>query len=398
MKIFYLTTRVPYPIDKGDKLRAFYQIKYLSNKHDIYLFSLDEKMDFNPSTNPLIGYCKKVFVSKLPKYLIVFNIIKKFFSSLPFQTAFYFNKRIKKEVFNIIDDVKPDLIYCQLIRAAEYVVDVNDVPKIIDYVDIISKGLERRICKSNLLMKLILKIELQRVKKYEEKVFKNFNSHIIISEEDRRNLPFEDRKYVNIVANGIDLNYYHPSESTKEYDLFFSGNLDYPPNIDAAIYIVKKILPLLKKKKYDIKILISGASPNKKVLSLASKNVIIKGWIDDIREYYNKAKVFIAPMQLGTGLQNKLLQAMAMKVPCVTSELTVKGFIDGAQEVMLVAKNPEEYSDCILKLLEDEYYRNQIAQKGYEFVLKYYKWENIMINLETILHNTVLNFHDKKNE
>ncbi len=390
MKIFYITPRIPFPIDKGDKLRAFYQIKYLSKNHEIFLFSFDETLEYNSNNNPLLNLCEKVVVIPLTKFKIFLNLLRKVFSSLPFQTAFYFNPKIKKEILNKIDEYKPDVIYCQLIRTAEYVKDINHVPKVLDYVDIISKGLERRIFKSNFFMKLLIKIELKRVKNYEKKLFELFDNSIIISKEDRNYMPFDKKEDVKVIPNGIDMDYYFPMESEKTYDLFFSGNLNYPPNIDAAVFITKKILPLLLKQKPNIKILIAGASPSRKILSLASENVIVKGWIDDIREYYKKARIFIAPMQIGTGLQNKLLQAMAMKIPCVASELTVKGLIDGAKDVVLVAKSPEEYSNLIIKLLDDDEFRNTISLKGYNFVKMHYKWEDIIRNLEEILHNTLI--------
>jgi len=389
MKILYLTPRLPYPIDKGDKLRAFYQIKYLSKYHDIFLLSLDETLTDKLNDNPVKNFCKKIIVFPLTRYKIFFNLFRKIFSSVPFQTAFYYNPRIKKEILKAINDIRPDIIFCQLIRAAEYVIEIKNIPKIIDYVDIISKGLERRASKSNLLMKFLIKIEFNRVRNYEKKVFKEFDNSIIISREDRNFLPFEEKENVKIVPNGIDLEYFYPMESEKEYDLFFSGNLNYPPNVDASIYIVKNILPLLLKRKPDIKILIAGASPNKKILSLVSRNVIVKGWVDDIREFYKKAKIFIAPMQLGTGLQNKLLQAMAMKIPCVTSELTMKGLAEGAEKVLLVAKKPLDYSELVIKLLEDDNYRNSIAQRGYEFVQINYRWEKIIENLEEIIQTTI---------
>lgn len=389
MKILYLTPRLPYPIDKGDKLRAFYQIKYLSKNHDIFLLSLDETLTDKLNDNPVKNFCKKIIVFPLTRYKIFFNLFRKIFSSVPFQTAFYYNPRIKKEILKAINDIRPDIIFCQLIRAAEYVIEIKNIPKIIDYVDIISKGLERRASKSNLLMKFLIKIEFNRVRNYEKKVFKEFDNSIIISGEDRNFLPFEEKENVKIVPNGIDLEYFYPMESEKEYDLFFSGNLNYPPNVDASIYIVKNILPLLLKRKPDIKILIAGASPNKKILSLVSRNVIVKGWVDDIREFYKKAKIFIAPMQLGTGLQNKLLQAMAMKIPCVTSELTMKGLAEGAEKVLLVAKKPLDYSELVIKLLEDDNYRNSIAQRGYEFVQINYRWEKIIENLEEIIQTTI---------
>lgn len=385
MKIFYLTPRIPYPIDKGDKLRAFYQLKYLSKEHEIFLFAIDENSTPFQSDNPLNKYCSKVEIVKYSKHDLILNLLGGLFKSIPFQTSYYYSKKTRRTIIATIEKFKPDIIYCQLIRSAEFVKDVKSIPTIIDYVDVISKGLERRISKSNIFWRLILSSEYKRAIKYEEEVFKKFTGSIIITKEDQSLLPFSEKEKVLIVPNGIDMEFFKPIESEKQYDLFFSGNLNYPPNVDAAKYIVKEILPLLKLKKPSIKVLIAGANPKKELLDLASENVDVKGWVDDIREYYSNAKIFLAPMQIGTGLQNKLLQAMSMKLPCVTSELTMKGIANGEKDVVLVAKSPEEYVECILKLLNDDTYFSYIGQRGYEHVEKNYDWQAIINNLSSIL-------------
>lgn len=397
MKIFFLTPRIPYPIDKGDKLRAFYQIKYLSKNHEIFLFSFDEQRKYKPNQNPLLNYCKGIVVKPLSKIKIVINLLRKLFSPVPFQTAYYYDPKIKKEIEECIKNFKPDILICQLIRTAEYVKNIKNIPKVIDYIDAISKGLERRIFSSNFFMKIILMIEFNRVKQYEKKLYEEFDNSLIISYQDRDSLFFEGKEKIKVIPNGIDLNYFYPIEYPKEYDLFFSGNLNYPPNIDASEFIVKKILPLLLNSKPDIKVLIAGASPSKKILSLDSKNVDVKGWIEDIRDYYKRAKVFVAPMQLGTGLQNKLLQAMAMKVPCVVSELAANALKNNAKDAVLVAKTPEEYSEKILLLLNDEKFRLNLAQKGYEFVMRYYDWNNIINELELFIYETKNKFKSLNN-
>lgn len=389
MKIFFLTPRVPYPIDKGDKLRAFYQIKYLSINHDVHLYAIDENCSSPQSYSILNNYCKSIHVVQLKKWKILVNLLFGLFRKIPFQTSYYFSRKIKREIEKKINELKPDLVFCQLIRSAEFLKDVSDVPKILDYVDVISTGLERRISASNLFWKIILKQEYKRALKYEEHVFKNFNKSIIITEEDRNYLSFVGKEEVSIIPNGIDMNFFIPLEAEKKYDLFFSGNLNYPPNVNAAEFIANELLPLISRVKPDIKILIAGASPNSKILALQSKNITIKGWVDDIRDYYKLSKIFLAPMQIGTGLQNKLLQAMAMKIPCVVSELTRRGLTNGNDDIVLVAKNTVEYVELIVKLLDDINYANIIAEKGYEYVKANYDWENIILNLESVFKAVV---------
>lgn len=378
MKIFYITPRVPYPIDKGDKLRAFYQIKYLSEKNEIFLYALDEgNSKIDPTKLPFATFCKKITVESLSRSNIIKNLLSGIFRNIPFQTSYYYSKRTMKNIITAIDRFKPDLIYCQLIRCAQFVIDIKDIPKVIDYVDVISKGLERRKEKSNLFWKIFLWFEFRRALFYEQKVYNSFNRSIIITEEDKSFLPLKDKSNVSVYANGIDLEYFHPMNFKKKYDLFFTGNLSYPPNIDASKFLATEILPRLQQKYPDIKILIAGASPSKKVLELQSKNVTVKGWTDDLRDYYKAAKIFVAPLRIGTGLQNKLLQAMAMEIPCVVSELAGRGISNSKTNCFLNAESVEDYFKQIDRLLCDERFAKELANSGYSFVKENFSWGNI---------------------
>lgn len=392
MKILYLTSRVPYPINKGDKLRSFYQIKYLSDKHEIFLFSIDEENISLSKENPLQHYCKHIKVERIGKIRILRNLINNILCELPFQTAYFYDKKIKKSLIEEIKKINPDVIICQLIRCAEYVRELKEIPKIIDYVDVISKGLERRMERVNFILRLLLMIELKRVKKYEKSILDEFDDAIIITENDRNQLPVSDFSKINVLPNGIDLDYFAPVNSQKEYDLFFSGNLNYPPNVDASFFLVKKILPLVLNEKPNVKVLIGGSTPSRKLLKLQNEVVDIKGWVDDIREYYQKSKIFVAPMRLGTGLQNKLLQAMAMKIPCVVSELTAKGLVNEGRGVLLVANSAEEFKNHILKLLNDKDFYEELSESAYSFVHRYYNWNKIINNLESIILKNTKSF------
>ncbi|KAB2840257.1 MAG: glycosyltransferase [Melioribacteraceae bacterium] len=236
-------------------------------------------------------------------------------------------------------------------------------------------------------MKPIIAIERKRVEKYESDVQKNYDRTIIITEEDRKNLPFTDKKKVEVIPNGIDEDYYIDIYSDKKYDIMFSGNLSYPPNIDAAFFLAQKIVPLLLSDHPNLRVLIVGASPNKKVLNLVSTNIVIRSWVEDIRECYASTKIYVAPMQLGTGLQNKLLEAMMMKIPCITSSLAQKGINAKIGEEILVADKPEEYCYLIKKLLEDISYSDKIAMNGQNYVKRNFNWNKITDKVNVILNS-----------
>lgn len=385
MKIFIITSRFPYPIDKGDKLRIYHQIKHLSKKNEIFLYSLnDEEVEDNSIRN-LKKFCSEVKVYRLGKIRIVGNLMRALFSNIPFQVSYFYSAKIKKDIHEEIRSFRPDVIYCQLIRMAEYVRELSDQPKVIDYVDVISKGLERRIATSGIFFRTLIKIEYKRVVEYEGKILDSFNESIIITEQDRSQLPLEDPDRVKVIPNGVDLDFFRPVETNKEYDIAFIGNLSYPPNVKASKFLAKEIIPLIKKKYGKICTLIAGSSPVPGLKALDSEEIKIKGWTEDIREYYSKARIFIAPIHLGTGLQNKLLEAMAMKIPCITSLQCQKGIMAPVDTTLMVASTAQEYADAVIHLLSDPGLSETIAENAYKFVHANYSWERITDRIEEIL-------------
>lgn len=389
MKIFYLLSRVPYPIDKGDKLRAYHQLRILSRSHEIYIFALNDEINKTVEHVELKKISVKYLIKHLTKLDILISLLKGFFSDLPFQTSYFNSKKIKSLVKKELLKFQPDLIVCQLIRMAEYVPDSIQIQQIIDYIDVLSKGLERRKSNSNFLMKPIFRSEYKRVLKYEEQVFNRFNNGVIITENDRMALPFERKNEVKVIPNGIDFNHFSPLKKTKDIDLVFAGNMSYPPNIDAVEFIVKKVFPILKLSSSDIKFYIVGASPTRRVKKLANENVIVTGWVNDIRDYYARSKVFVAPMQIGTGLQNKILEAMSMSLPCIISSLAQGGIQAENNKNIFVADDPVKISELINLLLSNEKLRNSVGENGREFIINNYDWEKIIDDFDKYLSSLV---------
>ena len=388
MKLGILLSRVPYPLEKGDKLRGFYQIKELSKNHEIYLCALNVGKLHPNSINELNEYCKKIKIIQLGRFSILFRLLfSLFFSKLPLQLAYFFQKRSKKTIQQFFLDNNVEHLYCQLIRVTEYVKNLHSIPKTLDYMDALSRGMERRISKSSVFIRPFIKLETLRLKRYEHFIFDKFETKCIISEQDQKLIVHGRNGEMKIVRNGVDLDFFKPMEQEKKYDLLFTGNMSYPPNIDGVTFLIEEIMPLVWEVNPSIKVAIVGATPTNKVQRLAAEQVEITGWVDDIRTYYASAKVFIAPMQIGTGLQNKLLEAMAMKVACITSSLANNALNAEDEKNILIANEPEEYRDCILNLLNDEVKRNAIAEESLDFVRKNYNWKSTTRELETLFLN-----------
>ncbi len=386
MRIFVILSRVPYPLEKGDKLRAFQQIKSLSKNNEIILCALNHnrKLDKQKAFGKLQPYCRSINFIDLPRYAIAINVLKAFFKGLPLQVGYFYNSKANKTVKKLFNEYKPDHVYCQLVRTAQYGARLP-VSKTIDYQDVFSYGVKRRIERSPFWMKPVLKLEYNRLAAYEEKMFSTFQNKTIISYPDRELMPVVEKDKIHVIPNGVDHQFFKPDEKAKKYDLVFTGNMSYPPNVDACGFLINDIMPLVWEKLPETTVMIAGAKPSTKVTALQSTKVKVTGWLDDIRDAYSAAKVFIAPMRIGTGLQNKLLEAMSMKIPSITTPLANDALRATHQKEILTGQNASELAGHIINLLTDEKFAENLAEAGHAFVHKHYSWDESVQKLEKIM-------------
>lgn len=377
-KILFFTSRIPYPLEKGDKLRAYYQLKYLSKDAKIVLCCMSQEEITLKAETELKKFVDKIYVYRSNKVSTLINMLIAGVIGYPFQIGYFFNTGAHFYFKKVIQKEQPDHIFVQLIRMAEYVLKTQNISKSLDYMDTFSKGIERRMEKEKGLKRLAYRFEFNRLKKYEEKVFSYFDNHYIISSQDRDSFSFEKAKSISISPNGVDHNFFTPKKNiSKSYDLVFTGNMSYPPNVSAVIYIAKEIMPLLIKDYPNIQLLIAGATPTSSVKGLANKNITVSGWIDDIRDAYNDSKIFLAPLQIGTGLQNKLLEAMSMELPCITSKLANNALGAKRESEILIGETPQEYVELIKRLINNEDLRNNLTKNAKLFVEQNYNWNSI---------------------
>ncbi len=382
--IFVILSRIPYPLEKGDKLRAFYQIRELSRHHELIICALSDEKPHILAHRELGKYSKNIYFFRLRRCGIIFSLGGAVFSGKPFQTAYFFSKRIRRNIISLIDKHKPDHIFCQLIRTAEYATGVN-IDKTIDYQDVFSEGLRRRLEFAPWYLKPLLSAEFRRVKRYERTVFDLFDKKTIISYPDRDKIPHPGRDSITVIPNGVDTNFFRPENLDKEFDILFTGNMAYPPNVDGAEFLVKEIMPLVWRDFPETRVVIAGANPAPGVRALEGRNVIITGWVDDIREYYWRSRIFVAPMRIGTGLQNKVLEAMATRLPCITSPLANAALRAKDGKQVLIGSDKGEYAQHILSLLKDKDLGRYLGEEGYSFVLDGFNWKSTSGKLESVI-------------
>lgn len=374
-RLFVILPRFPYPLDKGDKLRAYHQIKCLSKDNDITLFTISHEKIQDEHLEALEPFCTSIYIAKASKLTSYWNVLKALFTNTPFQVAYFYNSKAHKNISKLISTNNYNHIYCQLIRTAEYARDLN-INKTIDFQDAFSKNALRRANGTkNWVEKTFFRMEAKRVLKYEKKMCHEFNHKTIITEEDRRLL--SKTAEIEVVRNGVDFDFFKPQENAvKKVDIVFTGNMGYHPNIDAGLFLANEIMEKVRILRPETTLLVAGASPTAALKSCENKLTHISGWLDDIRDAYAEARIFVAPLRMGSGLQNKLLEAMAMGLPCVTSPLANQALGAKEGEEILIAETTQKFADAIVKLLDNTDYANEIATNGRHFVTQTYSWEN----------------------
>ena len=381
MNLLIIASRFPYPLEKGDKLRLYFQIKELSRWHDITLVSVSDESATDRHKIELEPFVTAQYHFDITKGVRLWNRLSALATGLPIQVSQLYDPAIMTAIEKITQRHMIDHVYCQLPRAAEYARRLR-LPKTIDYMDAFGESMEKRAAINVGWKQKLFVAEAKRMRKYETKIFIDFDNHTLISEQDKSYMEISNPDIIHVVPNGIDTDFFsYGLADVTEGDLAFVGNMGYPPNEAAAVYITQKILPLLDQ----ISLVISGARPTSVVQQLANDNVNVVGWVDDIREAYRRARIFLAPIFSGTGQQNKILEAMATGLPCITTTKVNNaiGAKDGLE--ILIADNPTEFAKAVKKLLNDNRLYNHIQHNARNFVVQKFSWAEHVAKLNDII-------------
>lgn len=374
MKLLAILPRFPYPVDKGDKLRAFHHLKYLAQRHEVSVFALSDEPVSAENLAVLEAFCTRVTVYPLNKAGILWRLLWNVLGDIPFQTAWHFDAGAEQKLLAEIERQKPDVLFYQLVRTAEFAKHTA-LPKVLDLQDPMSENIRLRLGKEPWWKRIAFRWEYKRLLRYEARMAERFQQICIISERDRNDLPEPTRSRAKLVSNGIDVAHYTPQSAVRTVDLVFVGAMGYVPNVEAARFIVERIVPELHTLGIQATVTIVGADPAPEVRALAGGSVTVTGRVPDTRQYYAQAKVMVAPMFINTGIQNKILEAAAMGLPVVTTAEANEAIGAEPEHEVLLAQTPAAFARQIAHLLSDTEWAETVAQNGRRFVLSKFTWE-----------------------
>ncbi|MFH1612322.1 MAG: glycosyltransferase family 4 protein [bacterium] len=400
MTILFFTSELPYPLITGSKIKTFNLIKNLSSKHKIILLSFASEKE-----KDVIVYLKKwcidvkIILIPLIKINLIYRIIR-FISFSPEVIRKYMSKEAKETFLNILNNYKIDLIHFDAIYVSNYIKYAKNIPTVLhqnnieslNYLSVIKK---RKISK---LKKIRLFFEYYKYKKYEFNICKKFNCCLMVSLEEKEILKKNCSKVkTDLLLNGVDSDYFKPMETKIEpFSLVFTGTMYYEPNIDAMEYFCQNIFPLLKEKIPLVKLYIVGQKPPQKIINFGKdENIIVTGFVEDIREYIAQSCIYIVPVRTGGGTKTKILEAWSMEKPIISTLFGAMGLNYISNENIIIADTSLEFVDKIIMLFENENMRIELGKKGRETIEKKYDYKLISENLDKIYHKIIEN---KKNE
>jgi len=389
MKLLFITPRFPYPPFRGDKAVPFHRMRVLSKKHEITLLSLYEREDELNEIESLRSFCTTIRTVKLPKWKSIKNMaLLGPVSRLPFQVLYYQCREFGECLNMLLACEQFDLIHAFMLRLAPFCQNIS-TPVIMDLIDSMRLNFERRVEMARAPQKWLLLEELRRLTYYEKEICDQFARLIVVSNKDKE---YISSPKLDVVPLGIDTERFVPRKvPVNNPTIIFSGNMFYGPNIQAVKWFAENCFFRIQKKIPNVSLAIVGNAPPLDIRKLGNNSGIsVTGFVESMPYALNQATIAVAPMQSGSGMQFKILEAMSCGLPVVTNTLGLGDIKAKAEVEIVLAETPDDFVDNIVNILNCSELAQQIGNRAREFVLNNHSWEHTTDMVEGI-YNQVLN-------
>lgn len=381
--ILLLVHRLPYPPNKGDKVRSYNLLKHLASKHKVFLGTFVDDPDDEQYIDTVRGFCEDIHVARLSPKMAKFRSLNGLVSNEALTLCYYRDAGLQAWVKETCANRK---IYAAVIFSsamAQYVEDMPRLMKLIDFVDADSAKWTQYAQTHRGPKAWIYRREGRRLLAYERLVAMQAARSFFVTEAETelfRRLAPECSLRVEPICNGVDADYFSPSATianpyeANETPVVFTGAMDYFPNIDAVKWFVAEVLPRIAEKWPGVRFHIVGRSPSADVQSLSSARINVTGTVADVRPYLQHAAVVVAPLRIARGVQNKILEAMAMERPVVATKACAGGVDATDGEHFLIAEGADAFFHMVDRILNDIALGQHLGQAARQRVVDHYSW------------------------
>jgi sugar transferase (PEP-CTERM/EpsH1 system associated) len=386
MNILVVCRVLPYPPDIGYKIRTFNLIKRLSNKHNISLVCYEGSNNQETHLSRMTEYCQSIrLVQPLRRSKLrqLPGLAKDLISGLPWYLKYSKSKEMKNAIHEITKVNQFDILHIDdPYMAGNFDVGIADgAIKTVTFHDIESVKYRRMLkIEKNSKNRVRLFLNWLPMKRWEREIAERFDLCIVMSSADASILKSTNEKSkIAIIPNGVDTDHFKklPFDG-QERNISFFGGMDYPPNIDAALYFHSHMLPLIEPRLPGAKFVVVGQKPTSEILKLSMHpNTIVTGFVEDIIPYYRDSSVVVVPLRAGGGTRLKILEAMALGRPVVSTSIGCEGLdvVDGKH--LLIADNPEQFVEKTMRILKDRELYQRIVADARQLVVTKYDWDAI---------------------
>lgn len=392
-KLLYLTHRIPYPPNKGDKIRSYHLLQHLRKHFRVYLGTfIDDEKDWQ-YVDHLNSLCEETCFVKLDPLIARIRSFTYLFSGRPLTLPYYRSAELSSWVNHLLAKETINHVVVFSSAMAQYVSETDIACSVIDFVDVDSDKWRQYALTKVWPQKWVYQREAELLLKYEKLITKQCSYVTFVSEKEAdlfKQLSPEMENKITYFNNGVDTDFFSPIQSfINPYKsgakvLVFTGAMDYWPNIDAVTWFSYELFPAIRTKIPELEFYIVGARPSKKVLELSTiPGVIVTGSVDDVRPYLSFSAIAIAPLRIARGIQNKVLEAMAMEKVVVASPQALEGITAIPGIEIFVAEGAEEYINHLINLLQSP--RAELGKAARRRVIEDYNWDKNLSKIDRLL-------------
>jgi len=387
--LLFLCHRIPFPPNKGDKIRSFNILKKLAEQYDIHLGCfIDDPFD-KRYVDGLKKYCSSVFHLDQNKTIAKIKGLSSFFTNQPITLPYYFDKRMQQWTNRTLLQENINKVFVYSSSMAQYCEgkQYESLERVIDFVDVDSDKWRQYAEKKSGLSKWVFQREFKLLAEYEDKICAEFDYSLFVSPDEaklfRDRQPIVEQAKVHGLLNGVDIDFFDPTTNFSDEPLVpekpfiaFTGAMDYWANVDAVLWFSKQVWPLILQQQPDAIFCIVGGNPSKEVIELANlQGIEVTGRVHDIRPFIAKAKCVVAPMQIARGIQNKVLEAMSLNKAIVVSSMAMEGINAQSNNDIAIVDDASKYAQKCL-----EFFNNTSVSEinNRQWILEHFTWQQTL--------------------
>ena len=388
MRVLYLCHRIPYPPNKGDKIRAFHQLRAIAAHHEVDLFTLADEDGDAAHAPALEKFCRRVTVRTLNRRWGKIAALPYLLTQQPLTLPYFYSRDLDREIRHAMAQRSYDRIFVYCSAMAQYVESAGPIPVFMDLVDVDSDKWRQYAAFTKFPFSTVYRREARCLGDYERRASLRAAGVFVTTEREAQLVrALSGFIRVHVIPNGVDTAFFDPQAippAPPAPVILFTGDMAYFPNQDAVSFFANQVFPVIRQTVPDARFLIVGRNPGRNVQQLATiAGVEVTGFIPDVRTYLAQARLAVAPFSIAAGIQNKILEAMAYGLPVVATPRTVQGLSKNVAELVETGSTAEELAAKTLRLLRDPELACRQGLEGRSRVAADYDWQRA---LDAMLH------------